>query len=177
MEKISQVSQKQLASWLGNKKRILTQLLISGFSYLTFPFARNRKNATIDFFSKRYNSDPDPLIFDGNDDKYFNQIEMVYRVENLKDKEIVDLGCGTGSLFFWLKSKKIKPIIYTGIDFAINKQKLEPNAYIIKNNISTFVFRNQYTAPVIVAVNTFCYLDTKTINKLFNLGIENLLVT
>ena len=79
------IEQKRVANWLGSPARVLRQLIVSCWSHLSFPFSKFYDNATKLYFVNLYAGKPDPLIFDGKDSRYFEQIEMVYDVRNFAE--------------------------------------------------------------------------------------------
>jgi len=77
------IKRKRVANWLGSPVRVIQQLIVSCWSYLSFPFSKFHDNAAKIYFMNLYAGKPDPLIFDGKDSRYFEQIEMVYDIRNL----------------------------------------------------------------------------------------------
>lgn len=112
------------------------------------------------FFKSHYN-DPDPLVFDGNSGGFLSQLDefCIDICANINNR-IIDLGCGTGSLFNYLKKKKLTISSYAGIDFAIPKRKISKDAVIynfdLKDPYSIFLLKQE---SIIFAVNTMCYFD------------------
>lgn len=152
------IIKKRVANWLGNPKRILLQLWVSVWSFVFLPTAKYRNSAVYEYFSELYNGKPETLIFDGKDGRYLEQIEMVYNIENLKSRNILDLGCGDGAVFNWLLRQNINPESYRGIDFAHPDKIFNKNARIIKNNVNSIDF-DEFKTLTITAVNILVYLN------------------
>lgn len=168
---------KRHAEWLGSPKRVLKQILSSIWSYVSLPFVKYSKNAVFDFFYSFYRGKPDPLVFDGKDRRYFDRIEDLFDVNTLKDQSVLDLGCGDGSFYFWLKHKQIQVKKYIGIDFAHEETTLDEYAYICNKDITT-IETKEYIVSLIISVNIFCYLDNSSIDLLLRskTGISKLII-
>ena len=166
MKPMRKIEQKRVANWLGTPSRVVKQLIVSIWSYLTYPISNFRQNATKLFFCNLYKGKADPLIFDGKNYRYFEQIDMVYDIKNLTQKSVLDLGCGNGSLLLWLTTKQISLKEYIGIDFAHIDSKLSNNAKIIQKDIADIQI-NETNANIIFAVNVLCYINDATLSSIF----------
>ena len=153
----------QHANWFNPPNRILKQYIISLKSYLTKPFAKYKEDAAQIFFSDINSGKNDPYIFDGGNMEYYNG--LLFARKSFIDKDIIDLGCGTGSLYHWFKKKNIKINSYIGIDFAIERENSHGNIKFIKERVES------YSCPynknnVVFAVNLLCYLSDKQLKQL-----------
>jgi len=160
------LEKKRVANWLGSPTRVIRQLIVSCWSYLSLPISKFHNNAAQHYFTNLYKGKPDPLIFDGKDNRYFEQIEMVYDINNLAEKKVLDLGCGNGSLFFWLMAKKIVLQEYIGIDFAHPASNLGNNACITQRDIRDIQL-NKTNANTVFAINVLCYMSDELIDSVF----------
>lgn len=164
---------KRVANWLGTPTRIINQLFVSCWSYLTFPIAKFHSSAAKDYFTNLYKSQPDPLIFDGKDTRYLEQVGIVYDTSSLVGETVLDLGCGNGSLYDWLSSKQIVLREYIGIDFAHFDKKLDANASILNKDVNNFQI-DETNANVVFAVNVLCYLDDSPLSYIFQSEKKNI---
>ena len=111
MKKNTKICKNNKALWLGSTKRVVKQLAISTCSFLTLPFMKQEDNAIFRYFRKVYFDKPDPLIFDGNELAYYNIINLVIDKKQLYKKNIVDIGCGSGSFYYCLKKIILSTIL------------------------------------------------------------------
>jgi len=160
------IKRKRVANWLGSPVRVIQQLIVSCWSYLSFPFSKFHDNAAKIYFMNLYAGKPDPLIFDGKDSRYFEQIEMVYDIRNLAKKNVLDLGCGNGALFLWLENKRAFPKEYVGIDFAHPPSNFGDKAYSVQKDLRELQI-GETNADVVIAVNVLCYLNNYTMDFMF----------
>ena len=154
---------KNKAKWKPTWKRRYMQYLASLKAILTYPFFKQNDSGVKLFFENNYNKTPDPLLFDGNTNQYLDQITNVLDIKSLNDKDVIDLGCGSGSFLFWLEKKGVNPRSYLGLDFAHENKVLSSNKKIINQNIFEFEMpRNHY----VVLINVACYLGNKQLDDL-----------
>jgi SAM-dependent methyltransferase len=159
------ITRRRVANWLGHPRRVILQLLISGWSYVTLPTANYRNGAVYEYFSELNNGKPETFIFDGKDGRYLEQIKMIYDINNFKDKDILDLGCGNGSFFNWLLMQNINPKSYIGVDFAHPEKMLNNNARITQKDIAS-IDLDEFSASTITVVNVLVYLNTNIVNSI-----------
>ncbi len=156
---------KRVANWLGQPRRVISQLLVSGWSHVTLPTAKYRNGSVYEYFFELYGGKPEILIFDGKDGRYLDQIKMLFSVNDFTDEDILDLGCGNASFYNWLKMQNVNPKSYIGIDFAHPGKALASNARIIQKNLAS-VDLDEYKASIITVVNVLVYLNTNIINSI-----------
>lgn len=166
------ISNKRVANWLGNPKRIILQLIVSATSYLTLPTAKFRDDAVYEYFVQLYRGKPETLIFDGKDGRYLEQINLVYNVNNFNLKNVLDLGCGDGSFFNWLLAQDIYLKSYTGVDFAHPNKKLNKNANIMQKDIVSLDLE-EFGPSTIVAINILVYLNNNIAKRILNARKHN----
>lgn len=152
-----------LAGWFRPRRRIIKQYFISFKSHLTRNFAIYHKDAAKTYFLEIYNGKDDPYLFDGKEEGYYDS--LLRAVEIIKNKNIVDLGCGTGALYRWLKIKQIPINSYIGVDFAVKNAIIDKNVRIIEKRIEA------YSPPynkdnVVIISNALCYLSDDQLNQL-----------
>lgn len=82
-------------------------------------------------------------VFTNNEESYSNLIEwkaIKSILPNLKDKSIIDLGCGTGRFSFLFESMSPKSIV--GIDLSVKMIEIGLNNAKTKNSIVKFAYGN-----------------------------------
>lgn len=156
---IRDLQKKRVANWLGSPKRVIHQLIVSSYSYLTYPFAKFHENAAKEYFTQIYSVKDDPLLFDGKDEGYLQKIVSVMEIQKLTKKRVLDIGCGNGNLFQFLESKGARPLDYIGIDFAHPSVDLAENANITKIAVREYEIKSSCNPTTIFIINTLCYLD------------------
>ena len=125
-----------------------------------FPSFNFKKNGNIQiFFKNHYAIKADPLIFDGNSNGYLSQLyPFIKNMDSIEN--IIDLGCGEGSLYHFLKKMKINFSKYIGIDFAIPDTLLGSDATIQEADFTNKkTVRFLTSKSILFAVNTFCYIN------------------
>ena len=156
---------KRKVDWILSKKRFFEQILISVASFFTLLFFKRKENAIQDFFYKNYNVKKDEFIWDGTSLNYYNQITNCTELTVFKNSNIFDIGCGTGSFYYWLKKNNIDVKTYTGVDFAVNDKNISINSRIINENVNDC---NLINYNVFVAINCFCYLSNNEISNILS---------
>lgn len=152
-----------LAEWFGPRQNIIKQYFISFKSHLTKIFATYQKDAAKIYFSEIYNGKDDPYLFDGKKDGYYDG--LLHAAEILKNKNIIDLGCGTGTLYKWLKKKQISINSYTGVDFAVKNTTIDKKVRIIRKRIEKYsTLYNKHN--IVIASNVLCYLSDDQLEQL-----------
>ena len=126
----------------------------------TFFFSKSKKGAIREFFYRNYNVKKDEFIWDGSSENYYNQLLSNLNFEMLENKDVLDIGCGTANLYYWLKSHNINYKSYTGIDFAVKENVISENAKVLNANIMEFDFKKY---NFFVLINVLCYLEKKEI--------------
>ena len=158
---------KRTATWLGSKSRILRQLIVSLWSFITLPFMRPRLDATQLYFKKIYSGYNDDLLFDGKDYRYLHQIECVYNIDNLTARKVLDFGAGDGVLYRWLCSCNTIPKEYKGLDFANTNRNLGKNSSLINVNISEYEFEeDSLESTTSFMINVLCYINDKSFRNI-----------
>ena len=133
---------KNVAMWVGSKKKVIMQLIIGIWAYITYPFVKYEDNNAREYFERIYQGEPDPFLFDGKNSKYYTQLDNVIEWGMEKSYHVIDLGCGNGSLYYWFKEKKKENIDYLGVDFAHDFKVLSINAKIIKDDLRSYAFNS-----------------------------------
>lgn len=151
------------AEWFSPEKRIFKQYLISFKSYLTKIFAKYHNDAAKNYFSNIYNGKYDAYLFDGKEKGYLNC--LIYIKDILKNRNIIDLGCGTGSLYRWMKKNDIPITSYTGVDFAVKPATINKQ-YEIKNENVEFYSAKYDKNNIVIAINLLCYLSDNQFEQL-----------
>lgn len=149
---------KEKAVWLPKLNVFVKQIMVSIISYLTLPFYKEKKNAIQRFFIDNYYNTPDGLVFDGTSSGYFDRINLLIDFSLLPDMRFVDLGCGQGSLVFWLQNNKISYQEYLGIDFAIKQSKKENSVVFINDSILNAGRYIRSSDDIIMMCNSLCYI-------------------
>jgi len=162
---MANIDVRRKANWLGSSSRIIKQLIVSVSSYITLPFASYQEDAVCKHFQAQYNGKYDPLCFDGKNKGYFEQIETVYNLINFEGKQIIDLGCGDISLYYWLTDKLIKPKKYIGVDFATRPACYDEPIFFLRKDLRKNHYQFQ-KGDIAVAVNSLCYLSDQAIDSL-----------
>lgn len=161
---------KYKALWLPSASKLIIQILLSLWSYLTLPFFHENKNAILKFFQNNYYQKSDDSIFDGNNRNYYSQIERTYNLRDLENKYLIDLGSGPGALYHWLKKKRINFLRYEGVDFAVNNHMLSQNAFIIQENMINYCESKyeQKRQKTIFMSNSLCYITDEEFIRIIN---------
>ena len=149
------------ATWLGPLNRVVKQFLVSILSHLTNPFCRIQKGALKKYFISIYTqSSFDDLLFDGKDGRYFDKIQDVYRLHDIKKSNLIDIGCGDATFYYWLKSIRSIPITYLGIDVAHPSQTINNSAKIVNLDVIDYSLKNKSIQPSLLMMsNSICYMD------------------
>ena len=151
---------KSRAEWLPPFIKFITQIIISIWALLTLPFYIEIPDGIKQFFSTIYNGNKDEFIFDGsNENSYYNQITKNIPLEYFKNQSIVDLGCGNGSFYFWLKKQNIYVKEYYGIDFAFENVVLSKDALIRNISISEYFEATIPSGSIYFLSNSLCYIS------------------
>lgn len=170
-KKITIVSSKyRIAKWTGSRKVVLKQFLVSIKSHLSFAAKKKhlRDSATKDYFTEIYSWREDPLLFDGKNYDYLDQIKNICNLEELNNGSILDIGCGNATLFHWLKSNNIQVEKYLGIDFAHSNEEIETNVKIVQSDIN-YIDKNTFNeATHIFFINVMCYLEDATVKNILS---------
>lgn len=152
----------QKAEWPKNHPNFWLQMRVGILSHL-LPLFNFKRNGNIQFFFKNhYGNKADPLIFDGNSSEYLSQLyPFIKNIDSIEN--IIDLGCGEGALYHFLKKMKIGFSKYIGIDFAIPKTLLGSDATIQEADFTNKETVHFLTSKsILIAVNTFCYINKIT---------------
>lgn len=167
---------KNKATWLGSRTRIIKQIVVSMLSFITLPFARHNDKAIGEYFKKVYYKKPDPLIFDGNELAYYNIIDLVVMSSEFSLKNIIDIGCGKGSFYKWLKSSSKNFSSYLGIDIALRDTQLTENAKIVNCDVLSYSEKLPHN-NFVVLINSLCYFsEDRMLNVFTNKDICSLLL-
>ena len=160
---------KMKAIWLGDKKRIFSQIVTSIFSYAIRPFVLPKKGATERYFSKVYNNImKDSLIFDGSNSGYYSKLEPILKNIDLQDKTIIDFCCGKGTLLHWL-TYNVKPYNkYIGVDLACDSKRITNNARMERKDVLSYKVNN-LEESILFIINGLCYLS----NNEYRMLIKN----
>lgn len=151
---------KSKAQWLPPHNKYIRQILISLRALFTLPFFREIPNGTQLFFKNNYNIQKDEFIFDGSsENSYYNQITKNIPIEEFNNQRVIDLGCGNGSFYFWLKNQNISINQYIGIDFAYKNVELSEEASIQNISIYDFFRRIISGNAIYVLSNSLCYVS------------------
>jgi hypothetical protein len=169
------------ATWLGPLNRVVKQFLVSILSHLTNPFCRIQKGALKKYFISIYTqSSFDDLLFDGKDGRYFDKIQDVYRLHDIKKSNLIDIGCGDATFYYWLKSIRSIPITYLGIDVAHPSQTINNSAKIVNLDVIDYSLKNKSIQPSLLMMsNSICYMDDDRFNfilKNSSDGTETLII-
>lgn len=149
---------KSKANWLPPHMKFIAQIFISIRALLTLPFFKEIPNGIQKFFINNYNGKKDVFIFDGSsENSYYNQIIKTIPINKFKNQIVIDLGCGNGSFYFWLKNNDISINQYYGVDFAYENSKLSDNAVIINMSISRYFESPIPENAVYILSNSLCY--------------------
>lgn len=150
---------KSKAQWLPPRSKFITQIFISIRALLTLPFFKETPNGIKKFFSTNYNEKKDEFVFDGSsENSYYNQITNNCPIEEFKDQTIIDLGCGNGSFYFWLKNNNISIKQYCGIDFAFENTVLTDSATIKNISINDYLEDIAHENVIYIMSNSLCYI-------------------
>lgn len=156
------------ATWLPHKMLLVKQLAVSTASFITLPLFRPVPNGIQKFFYNNYYKAPDGLIFDGTTSGYYAKINNLIDINVLDKCVVIDIGCGNGSLYQWLKRNSISFEKYIGIDFAASPEIADDHAEFILDDASTYnAYCDKYLNRAFFMVNTICYLQSKELERLF----------
>lgn len=152
------MEKKSVALWTGGIVHTIIQFGISIKSYLLLPFIKEKPNAVKKYWSEIYSGQKnDNYIFDGKTSTYYKcLLNCIYEIANVKNRTVVDLGCGNGSLFYWLRQNGIQIGSYKGIDFSYPDCNLADDSKIMNGNITEYHAKEQ---DIITIVNCCCYLN------------------
>lgn len=165
---------KSVANWLPNRKLLLKQIFLSAWSYITLPFSKNNQGGVQNFFHQNYYHEPDGLIFDGSNSFYFSRLFQMVDVNGLKEKTIVDLGCGKATLYIWMMNHKISFMKYVGIDFAVDSKVLCEGSQIIQSSIMNINNFNHDGDCLFFLSNVICFLTIDELrHSLSNLSSQS----
>jgi len=142
------------------------------------------KNEVLNFFEKSAKMGNWDSLYNPNNPKSFSFIIRLQKtlnlLENIENKKICDLGCGTGVLIPFILKKKGN---YTGIDFSkemLDKIKLKYSKEIFDNKVNLILsdFNNiDETAKyeVLIGLGFIEYFEDpeKILKKLYNMMSEN----
>ncbi len=152
------------ARWIHNQS-IFKQFYVSALSYLKNPFCRKYKGATRQFFIKNYYDRPDELVFDGNNNAYFDKLHCCGPLNSVHFNTIYDCGCGNGSFLDYIERNHFIYEKYIGVDFAKKNQHLSPKADIVCSDVSDFDYSFVGNTMMFFS-NVFCYLSDDQIIKI-----------
>ena len=155
---------KVKAIWTPDLKRFIKQIVVSVISYFTLPFFRGKDNGVLLFFERTYNNNIDELIFDGGTGGYYEKIELSKTKNLLIGANVIDLGCGNNSFYYWLQKKHIPFNLYKGLDFAVNSKSAKERFEIIKDNILNFADYLLSEKNFILLCNVVCYLSDEEVS-------------
>jgi len=108
------------------------------------------RQITIDYYNKQlveYGQDVKALGW-GNVDSQRERFRVLCEIDDLNDKSILDVGCGFGDFYLYLKEQNIRPKQYVGIDInllmiSMAKNKL-PEVRFEVADISTVKLKEEY---------------------------------
>ena len=155
------------ANWVGDRKKLFRQLMVSLKSYVVNPFVKKHSDATQAYFSSIYSKQKvDDLIFDGDDASYLAKAALI--LEGKRYDKIYDCGCGGGSFLSFATQSGIEFEEYVGIDFAISESKDTPQAKFIKGDILELDFSDTAKERLVVLSNVACYLSDEKLKALMS---------
>lgn len=157
---------KRKANWLEFDRLMLRQYWVSMLSFTSLPFAKFEEDAAKKYFTKIYNGHFDPLLFDGKKGKYLEQIDLVLKLDEIKNKTILDIGCGNGIIYKWLSDKNTSIDNYIGFDFAHQDLTIGENARILNTDIINVDFSKYKESNLYFLVNSMCYLNDEKISHI-----------
>ena len=150
---------KLKSAWAPCWTLFIKQIYVSLISYITFPYYKKKENGVLLYFENNYYKKKDDLIFDGNTGKYYD-ILLSFDIQSiLLNANVLDLGCGQASFFFWLKDKNIKYKSYLGLDFAIKPSLSTEGCIIKRDNILNYANYLSGEIDVLLLCNVLCYLS------------------
>lgn len=154
MNKIKKIK----STWIPGFNLFIKQLGVSFVSYITLPFFKKKDNGVLLFFEKNNDQKKDELVFDGDTGNYYNKINNSEIINILSNANVLDLGCGNSSFYFWLIDKHIPFKSYIGLDFAAKKSISLEKCLIVKENLLNFSKYLSIGKNVILLCNVLCYL-------------------
>ncbi len=150
---------KSLAKWPQTNPHFWKQMRTGVLSHIFGPNTKEQKLEIQTFFQSHYKQ-VDQLVCDGNTNGFLSQLNEL-GLFNVKTSHILDLGCGNGSLYRYIKDIGVDIPQYTGLDFAVSGKRLDSRAIIcnidLRNSQAVNLLANENT---IFAINTFCYLES-----------------
>lgn len=159
-KKTSKIIYKSHANWMGTPRHIVKQLLVSMKSYVVYPFAKKRTDATQKYFSRIYDrSFVDDLIFDAHSDSYLDKTKFLFQKGQYTYDYIFDCGCGEGNFLKYLEENKVDYENYIGIDFAISERIASNKIRFIKENIVSYNYNLFNGRTLFFLSNVLCYLS------------------
>lgn len=100
----------------------------------------------------------DPKIMDGHETKYISQIKDLTGVDHTSCDQVVDLGCGDGAAYQYLKAQECLPDVYVGVDFAVQHRSLGERANIFHADAAEFLPANDKETSIL-CINSICYFN------------------
>jgi SAM-dependent methyltransferase len=160
---------KSKAQWLPPRKKFFTQIFISIRELFTLPFFKETPDGIKKFFTNNYQGKKDEFIFDGSSEKpYYNQITKNISIDKFENQTIIDLGCGNGSFYFWLKNNNIHVKKYYGVDFAYKNSVLSDNAVINNMSVCDYLENPVSENAVYVLSNSLCYTSETILQSILS---------
>jgi SAM-dependent methyltransferase len=161
---------EEQARWLGSWSRVARQLLVSLRSHITYKFADQKEGAAERYFRSIYSGTRyDDLLFDGKDWAYYQKLTKIINMDMFGEAQIIDVGCGNGSLYRWLQRDNRSPRMYSGIDIAHPDVEVDASASIHCADVLTVDFGNIVDSRAVLAlVNSLCYLDDERFSHLLH---------
>lgn len=112
------------------------------------------------FFDRHRGEQPDPLVFDGSRTGYYDQLLFV--MPQKPASRYIDLGCGSGGLYAFLRARSIPFEQYIGVDFAPvpGESVRHPDSTICNLSIQSEGLL-EYLVPSthLVLINSICYQE------------------
>ncbi len=108
---------------------------------------------------EKFGVDPKTLGWGCKEDQ-LTRFNVIIKEMNLKNKNILDIGCGFSDLYIFLKDKKIPIKSYTGIDInpqfiEINKKKFPENNYYLKDILTSSKLDEKIDVAIMLGLLNF----------------------
>lgn len=145
----------------------LRQLCESIVNYFRGGRASLSRDVVKAFFDRHRGDQPDPLVFDGSRSGYYDQLLLV--MPQKPAVRYIDLGCGSGGLFAFLRARGILFEKYIGVDFSPTPGQpvSRPDSTIRNASIEQEeLLKDLVPGTHIIMINSVCYLES-----VFNLPI------
>ncbi len=150
---------KVVAEWIPGFKKYMRQLYVSAVSFITLPFFIPKKDGIRKFFISNYYEKQDDLLFDGSTNGYYSKIELLVDFKSWHNVSILDLGSGNGSLYYWLRQRRLSISRYTGIDFSIRNRNIDDCGILKNDDIANAYKYLSGSNDIIFMCNSLCYIE------------------